>query len=135
MTRSTTRNAYLWRLLASALCVAAFATGTLALAVCVWPALTLLVCDPRIRAQRARRVVRVTLRAFVTIMRGLRVLDYSFSGRERLGKPGQLVLANHPSLIDAVFLLAFVPDASCVAKSALFASPLFRGALRTCGYI
>lgn len=135
MIRLTIRIVYLWRLLVTALCFATFGIGALALAVLVWPALTWLTRDPRARARRARRVIRIVLRGFVAMMRGLRGLDYSFVGRERLGRPGQLVLANHPTLIDALLLLAFVRDASCVAKPALFASPLFRGALRACGYI
>lgn len=133
MTRPTTRNVS--RLPVTALCFATFGIGALALAVFVWPVLTLVSRDPRVRTRRARRVVRVSMRAFVAMMHGLREVDYSFTGKERLGQPGQLVLANHPTLIDAVMLLAFVRDASCVAKSALFASPLFRGALRACGYI
>ena len=135
MTRPTTRSAYLWRLLATALCFATFGVGALILAVFVWPALTLLIRDPCARRRRARRVVGATLRAFVALVHGLGVVDFSFVGAGHLGKPGQLVLANHPTLLDAVVLLAFVPDSSCVAKPALFASPLFRGALRACGYI
>lgn len=135
MTRPTTRDAYLWRLLVTALCFASFGLGALTLAVFVWPVLTLVIRDPRARQRYARRVVGATLRAFVGLMRGLRGVDISFPGIGRLGEPGQLILANHPTLIDAVILLAFVPNTSCVAKPALFASPLFRGALRACGHI
>jgi 1-acyl-sn-glycerol-3-phosphate acyltransferase len=68
-------------------------------------------------------------------MRVLRVLDYEFVGTERLGRPGQLIVANHPSLIDVVFLLGFTPNASCVVKHALWHNPFTRWPVSAAQYV
>ena len=64
-----------------------------------------------------------------------RGLSYDFQGRERLGLPGQLVIANHPTLIDVVFIVAFTPAPTCVVKVAVFENPFMRLVVRAAGYI
>ena len=64
------------------------------------------------------------MRSFVEFMRGVGVLTYEFQGAERLGRPGQMVLANHPSLIDVVFLIAFTPQADLHCQKRAVAEPL-----------
>jgi len=56
-------------------------------------------------------------------------------GAERLGRPGQMVIANHPSLIDVVVLIAFIRDANCVVKQSLWENPCMRGPIRAAQYI
>ena len=75
------------------------------------------------------------LRFFIGIMHRGGVLTYEFHGRERLGRPGQLVIANHPTLIDVVFLLAFIPGAGCVVKQGLWRNPLTRWAVTLSEFI
>jgi 1-acyl-sn-glycerol-3-phosphate acyltransferase len=45
------------------------------------------------------------------------------------------VIANHPSLIDVVVLIAFIRDANCVVKQSLWDNPCMRGPIRAAGYI
>ena len=54
------------------------------------------------------------------------VISYEFRGVERLGRPGQLIIANHPTLIDVVLIVAFTPAPCCVVKAALFRNPFTR---------
>ncbi len=75
------------------------------------------------------------MRSFVGLMSGVGVLSYEFSGAERLGRPGQIILANHPSLIDVVFLIGFTPQATCIVKEALFHNPLTRWPVAAAGYV
>jgi len=64
------------------------------------------------------------------------VLDYEISGREHIDAHEPcLILANHPSLIDVIFLLALFPDANCVVKAAMARNPLFYALIRSAGYI
>jgi 1-acyl-sn-glycerol-3-phosphate acyltransferase len=65
----------------------------------------------------------------------MRLIAYEFVGREKLGRPGQLVVANHPTLIDAVFLLGFMPTAGCIVKAGHFRNLITRGAVTAAGYI
>jgi 1-acyl-sn-glycerol-3-phosphate acyltransferase len=80
-------------------------------------------------------VIRFAFRAFIEVMRGLGILRYRLVGMEKLDRRGLLILANHPTLIDTVFLMAFVKNADCIVKSALWKNPFMHGPLRAAGYI
>jgi len=69
------------------------------------------------------------------LMRILGVLRYDIRGVDKLERAGLLILANHPTLIDTVFLMAFVKDADCIVKAGLWANPFTRGAVMAAGYI
>jgi 1-acyl-sn-glycerol-3-phosphate acyltransferase len=84
---------------------------------------------------RSRAAIAVGLRFFVRFARALGVLRYSLHDLEKLGAPGQVIVANHPTLIDMAFLLGFVPNVNCIVKSAVFANPVTRGAVVAAGYI
>ena len=57
------------------------------------------------RQRRARRQVAAVWRFFVRYLALAGVLSYELRGFERLGRPGQLILANHPSLLDVLFMV------------------------------
>jgi len=124
-----------WRVCATGVSFAAFGIGGLLLRVLVFPCLNLLVRDPARRMTWAREIIRLTFRAFVGLMRGLGVLRYEIVGLEKLDRGGLLILANHPTLIDTVFLMAFVRRADCVVKSHLWNNPFTRGPVRAAGYV
>ncbi len=75
--------------------------------------------DTFVRERRAKLFVHYIMRGFVELMRCLGILTYSVKDRETYNQPGQLILANHPSLIDVVFLIGFIRQADCVIKSSL----------------
>lgn len=126
---------YAWRLIATALSFALFGVGGVLLRVLVFPLLSLLPGDALRRRTRARAVVSRTFRLFVEFMFRTGVLTYEVEGAERLGRPGQMVIANHPSLIDVVVLIAFIRDANCVVKQSLWENPCMRGPIRAAQYI
>jgi len=133
--RPARADGYWLRLPATAMCFAAFGVAAFVLGLVVLPILGRVHRDPVQRRQFARSVIAGAMRAFVHFMRGVRVMDLSFDGRELLGKPGQMIVANHPTLIDVLFLLGFTPQATCIVKSALFSNVFTRGALRAADYI
>ena len=126
---------YWWRLIATALSFSLFGIGGVLLRVVVFPLLALLPGDALVRRTRARAVVSRTFYWFVQFMYRSGVLTYEVEGAERLGRPGQMVIANHPSLIDVVVLIAFIRDANCVVKQSLWDNPSMRGPIRAAGYI
>lgn len=126
---------YCWRLIATALSFALFGIGGVLLRVLVFPLLALLPGDSLTQRTRARLVVSKTFRMFVKFMYHSGVLTYSVEGVERLGRPGQMVIANHPSLIDVVVLIAFIRDANCVVKQSLWDNPCMRGPIRAAQFI
>jgi 1-acyl-sn-glycerol-3-phosphate acyltransferase len=124
-----------WRVLATGVSFALFGLGGLALRVIVFPLLSLCVRMPQARMRAARATIRLSFRAFVGIMRGLGVLRYEVHGLDKLDRGGQLILANHPTLIDTVFLIAFVRNADCIVKGALWNNPFTGGPVRAAGYV
>ncbi|PRC95160.1 Acyltransferase [Solimicrobium silvestre] len=129
------RAFYGWRLLATGFCFAVFGIGGLFLRVLVCPLLNLLVWNRAYRTALARTMIRVAFRFFVGLMQGLGVLRYEIIGRQRLDRSGLLILANHPTLIDTVFLMAFVKRADCIVKADLQTNLFTRGAVIAAGYI
>jgi len=117
---------YYWRLVATGLCFVLFGVSCLVLGLIVFPLLQVLPAQAATRRMRVRHTIGAALRWFARVMRAVGVLAYEVEGSERLGRPGQMILANHPTLIDAVFLLGFAPSSSCIVKQALWDNPVTR---------
>ena len=124
-----------WRIIATGISFVAFGLGGLMLWALAFPLLDLGVRDRARRQRLARRLVQRSFAFHVELMRVLGVLTYEVRGRERLQRDGLLVLANHPTLIDVVFLMSLLPGADCVVKSALARNPFTRGPVRAAGYV
>jgi len=124
-----------WRVLATGLSFAVFGIGGVLMRVLVFPLLNVLVRQPERRVRAAREIIRRAFRAYVDMMRALGVLRYEITGLEKLERGGLLILANHPTLIDTVFLMAFVKNADCIVKGALWNNPFTGGPVRAAGYI
>jgi 1-acyl-sn-glycerol-3-phosphate acyltransferase len=88
--------------------------------------------EREIRAQKALHwFVRVSLYG----SRILGVVRIQCADGERLRAPGILVVANHPTLFDALALASFMPQADCVVKDSYYRNPFLAGAARGAGYI
>jgi 1-acyl-sn-glycerol-3-phosphate acyltransferase len=125
-----------WRIVRTGFAFAMFGIGGLLFRLLYFPLLALCVWWPRARRQRmARWAVQQSFRGFVWLMRVLGLLEYRIHGRERLAREGLLVLANHPTLIDVVFLISMTPNATCVVKPAVERNPFMRGPVRATGYL
>jgi 1-acyl-sn-glycerol-3-phosphate acyltransferase len=124
-----------WRVLATAIAFCGFGLGGLVLRLVYFPLLGLLVRDPVRRREKARRAVQRSFGVFIELMRVLGLLTYEVHGLERLRRAGLLILANHPTLIDVVFLVSLVDNADCVVKAALGRNPFTRGPVEATGYI
>jgi 1-acyl-sn-glycerol-3-phosphate acyltransferase len=129
------RDTYYWRLAATALCFALFGVGALVVGGILVPIVRIFPASPATKRARTRLVIGASLRFFVVAGRFLAVWSCQFQGLERLGRPGQLILANHPSLLDAVCLLAVVRGANCIMKEELWRNPLTRRAVILSEYI
>ncbi|RZI86082.1 MAG: 1-acyl-sn-glycerol-3-phosphate acyltransferase [Rubrivivax sp.] len=126
---------WLWRLFATALSFVCFGVGGVLLWVLVFPVLSLLVRDRQRLSVLARTIIHQAFRAFIELMRVLGILTYEVHGLDKLDRHGLLILANHPSLIDVVFLISFTRHADCVVKAALVRNPFTRGAVLAAGFI
>jgi 1-acyl-sn-glycerol-3-phosphate acyltransferase len=125
----------LWRLIATALSFLIFGLGGLLIPLVIVPIILSLLPGEKVkRQQRGKALIHYAFRAYIWVMKSLGVLTYSIEGREKL-KDAKLVLANHPTLIDVVFLISFIPNANCVVKSALLKNPFTKGPVTAAGYI
>jgi len=114
-----------------------FYLGSVLQSVVVYPLLVRLGRrDPLAARHRCREINSAGLRFFVGFMRamGLIRFDPKALGRQLPGGP-YLLVANHPTLIDVVLLLAANPRLVCVVKESLWRGVQFGGLLRCCGHI
>ena len=124
-----------WRLLGTAFGFGALGVASLLLAVVVLPALGVLPGTRERKEVRAQRTLHWSIRAYLRVLRLLGVLRVRATGAERLRRPGILVVANHPTLIDALVLVSLMPQADCIVKARYSDHPLFGGVARAAGYI
>jgi len=124
-----------WRVFTTWFRFLIFGVGGLFLRVAVFPLLNVFVWQRGKRINLAREVIRLAFRTFVGLMQTLGVLRYEIVGLHRLERSGLLILANHPTLIDTVFLMAFVQRADCIVKGRLWDNPFTGGPVRAAGYI
>lgn len=116
------------------LCSIAF--GTLALfGGCVLLPGLLLITPPSRRARRVRGLASAGFRILIRMIEGCGLAKIELEGAETLSAEGCLLVANHPSYLDAVLLMAYFPHLNCVMKSALLNHPLFFPFARLGGYI
>jgi 1-acyl-sn-glycerol-3-phosphate acyltransferase len=123
-----------WRWLGTAFSYLMFGLGGLALTLLLVPVLNCLPGGAMARSRRMQRVLHWLLRGYVRMMRVLGVVSYRIEGIEKL-RDARLILANHPSLLDVVFLISMVPNACCVVKGKLTRNFFTRWPIMTAGYI
>ncbi|HEX9814498.1 MAG TPA: lysophospholipid acyltransferase family protein [Myxococcota bacterium] len=88
------------------------------------------------RELRMQRTVHRAARIFMGLIDTLGVVRLLAHGGERLAGAGpQLVVANHPTLIDVLALLAFMPQADLVVSVEWVDNPFLRGLIKSCGYL
>lgn len=125
-----------WRFVATGAAFVLFGLGGMLASSVVMPLLYVLPGGSTARMRRARRLIS---RSFATLIRALElvgVMRLTVNHAERLRDAGpMLVLANHPTFLDVVVLLAHLPNANCVVKSALWSNPFFGGVVRAAGYV
>ncbi|MEX2497162.1 MAG: lysophospholipid acyltransferase family protein [Woeseia sp.] len=127
---------YFRRLFATALSFAVFGVAGLVMGLVLFPFLFVFIHDDVARQVVARRLIGRAFGAFVWMMKCLGVLTYEISGQENIEEGrNHLIVANHPTLIDVVFLVSLFPHADCVIKEAVIRNPFMRGTVRAANYI
>lgn len=87
------------------------------------------------KKRRTRWLMHRIFQCYMNMMRCIGILDYQVSGVEHLTKPSRVIVANHPCLLDIVFLLSQTPNATCIVKPSLIHNPFMRIPIRAMGYI
>lgn len=124
-----------WRQAATGFCFFVFGLGGIFFGVAVFPLVCIPSVDRATAKRRAQAVVSWWFWVFANLMRSLGLITWEVHGVERLRAPGRMIIANHPSLIDVVLLIAHIPRVDCIVKEALFHNPFTRLPVRWAGYI
>jgi 1-acyl-sn-glycerol-3-phosphate acyltransferase len=126
---------YYWRLVATALAFIVFGVCGTFFSILIFP----LACLWPHRVSRQRAVTLLIhrfFRALVAVLRGIGVMELDVTGSEVLRASGPaIVVANHPTYLDVMVLLALTPRACCVVKNAHWANPCFWGIVRAAEYV
>lgn len=108
----------------------------MAISISIFPVIHLCRPDRERAQQRCQYVVHSSFRLFIWMMKRLGILTYEISGSEKLaGERGNLIVANHPTLLDVVFIISLLPNAFCVVKRAAWSNPFLAGVMWATGYI
>jgi 1-acyl-sn-glycerol-3-phosphate acyltransferase len=124
---------YCWRLAATGAAFAFIFFGGCLLAVTLLPLLAII---PGHTRERAQTVIHRSFRFYIGALQALGLIRFDMQGKEKLADGrGKLVVANHPSLLDVVVLMALIPRSQCIVKYQLWSHPLLGPLVRRAGYI
>lgn len=149
---------YVYGCFAKLFCYLFFGTGAMLLVIIVFPLLRLTV-HPKQRFQRAARcVVCYTFKFFIGMLRAMGLVKVTITEsikkesteskstdgtdckggtsksasevkREMRSLKGCVVVANHPSMLDVVFMISLLPNADCIVRGNL-ANTVYSGVIR-----
>ena len=129
----------LYRALLTPLCFIIFNGGALVLSLIWFHLLNLVVRNPKRRQYYARLSVSLSFRFFIKMLCVLHLIKVRFEHFERLAdagsRPGVILVANHPSLIDYVLIASRLEHINCVVKEALRHNFFLKGIVKATGYL
>jgi 1-acyl-sn-glycerol-3-phosphate acyltransferase len=114
---------------------ATFGVGALVLSGLILPIGVRLRARGEDRDLVAQRLIHRTFGWFVRLGTYLRLFEVSEVGTERLREGAGLIVANHPTLLDVVFLIARTQQADCVVKREAWHNPFLRRIVILANYI
>jgi 1-acyl-sn-glycerol-3-phosphate acyltransferase len=127
---------YYRRLFCTFLSFGLFGLGGLTIGITLFPVFYALPVRREMKIALSRRVVRASFRLFIEFMKTTGVLTYEIHGAERLrGREGLFIVANHPTLIDVVFLISVANLPNCVVKKGVWNNPFMFFVVRSAGFI
>jgi 1-acyl-sn-glycerol-3-phosphate acyltransferase len=127
---------YVWRLGGTGIAFTILFGGGALLALTAFPIVHMVTPPGHRRRERNQFLICVLFRFYVAMLQFLRLISLEVEGGEKLQNgAGRLIVANHPSLLDVVLLMALVRRAQCVVKKELWESPYLGRLVRGAGYI
>lgn len=126
------------RLIGTAVSFMVYGIGGIVLSVIVFPLIAVFSKDKETRIRRVRFVLSRSYRSFIWLMHTLGVARFEVDPqcREKLSRSGGLiVVANHPTLIDVIQILAEIEYGNCIVKRAIWNNVCLGGVVRAANYI
>ncbi len=126
----------LWRIPATGFAFASLGVGGLALALFCFPLLRIIAPNPATGRRWTQRAISSVFQCYLLMLRGLGLITVEVEGRDKIAASrGKLVVANHPTLLDVVLLMALVRNAQCVVKHQLWSNWFLGPVVRAAGYV
>lgn len=112
--------------------IAFFGIGSVVLAVLVFPWIRVFVHPKQKFQEKARAFVSASFRMFINFMRATGIIKLVVDDRAAYKNlHSKVLVANHPSLLDFVFIMSMVPNANCIVRGGL-ANGILGGVIRQC---
>lgn len=124
-----------WRVFATGFVFVMFGLGALVISLTLFPVLRLTTFDRDVARARIQRGMRRVFQFFIALMKSLGIMTWEVHGLERLRQPGRLIVPNHPTLIDVVLVISFIPEIDCIVKRGLWRNPFLRWPVAWASYI
>lgn len=126
----------LWRLFGTAVAFAMLGGVGFVTAWTAYPVAIALARDSDDKQRRIQAIVHRLFGFYIDFICWMGVIDVDIEGAEHLRRiEGKVVIANHPSLLDIVLLMALIPRATCIVKRALVDNPFLGPGIRGAGYL
>ena len=114
----------------SGFCFALFGIGGIIIGATLVP-LLLIFCSKQTQKQILSGTIHYLWQAFVWLMCVVKLIDIKIKNEQILHNlHGNIVIANHPSLIDIVILVSKIPHSICVVKGSLFKNVFIKSLIR-----
>lgn len=124
-----------WRIPATGVGFGLFGLGAALASVSIFPLIYPLPIKQRTKEVFTRTLIAIIFRNYLRVLHWLGLLSYELYNVKQLHEPNQLIIVNHPSLLDVVFLIALTGDTSCIVKGSLWRNPFTAMAVRAANYI
>jgi 1-acyl-sn-glycerol-3-phosphate acyltransferase len=121
-----------WQVLGTAIALLLIYCGGLAISFLLLPLLNIFANSKDQAKRNAQRLIHLACKLYITILETLRLAKVDLINPEKLPlNYGGLIVANHPTLLDVILIMAAIPRISLVAKSGLWEKPWLRTILTT----
>lgn len=126
------RNVFLYQYLCLSKIIAmlCFGLGAIILAILVFPFIRLFTLHKKDFGIIARAYVSHTFRVFLHNLQICKTSILHVEDKQAFRNlHGKIIVANHPSLLDFVYIMSLVPNATCIVRGSLTRTPL-RGVIK-----
>ena len=106
-----------------------------AYSICIIPFIYILPVNIAKKRSYSRSIIRESLRLLFYVTDLMKLCKVDVINKERFYGNNQLIIANHPSFLDALILISVTKEAVFIVKSSLFNNPFIMIPLYAAGYI
>jgi 1-acyl-sn-glycerol-3-phosphate acyltransferase len=127
---------YSWRLAATGFSFGFLFAGGALMALTAFPFVALVSGLESVRRRRVQYLIHLMFRFYIRMLVVVGLIDLEILNAEKLNNSsGRLIIANHPTLLDVVLLMALNPRAQCIVKKELWENRYLGSVVRAAGYI